>query len=106
MSLIFKYFDDHQHPLLDLKDLKKVIQYITNEGKESVEQEYGRVSTASTGAILRKLIELEQQDADLFFGETSFDIEDLMRIDASGKGYINILRLNDRSEERPCRERV
>lgn len=95
MSLIFKYCDDHQLPLLDLKDLKKVIHYITNEGKESVEQEYGRVSTASTGAILRKLIELEQQDADLFFGETSFDIEDLMRIDASGKGYINILRLND-----------
>ena len=95
MALIFKYCDDHQLPLLDLKDLKKVLQYITNEGKESIEQEYGRVSTASTGAILRKLIELEQQDADLFFGETSFDIKDLMRIDENGKGYVNILRLND-----------
>ncbi|HUH25899.1 MAG TPA: helicase HerA-like domain-containing protein, partial [Flavobacterium sp.] len=67
----------------------------TNEGKESIEQEYGRVSTASTGAILRKLIELEQQGADLFFGEASFDIKDLMRIDENGKGYVNILRLND-----------
>ncbi|MDO5636437.1 MAG: DUF853 family protein [Myroides sp.] len=95
MSLIFKYCDDHQLPLLDLKDLKKVIQYITNEGKAEIESEYGRVSTASTGAILRKLIELEQQDADLFFGETSFDIQDLMRIDENGKGYVNILRLND-----------
>lgn len=95
MSLIFKYCDDHQLPLLDLKDLKKVIQFITNEGKEDIEKEYGRVSTASTGAILRKLIELEQQDADLFFGETSFDIKDLMRIDENGKGYVNILRLND-----------
>lgn len=95
MSLIFKYCDDHQLPLLDLKDLKKVIQFITNEGKEDIEKEYGRVSTASTGAILRKLIELEQQDADLFFGETSFDINDLMRIDENGKGYVNILRLND-----------
>lgn len=95
MSLIFKYCDDHQLPLLDLKDLKKVIQFITNEGKEAIEKEYGRVSTSSTGAILRKLIELEQQDADLFFGETSFDIKDLMRIDENGKAYVNILRLND-----------
>lgn len=95
MSLIFKYCDDHQLPLLDLKDLKKVIQFITNEGKEAIEKEYGRVSTASTGAILRKLIELEQQGADLFFGETSFDIKDLMRIDENGKGFVNILRLND-----------
>jgi len=95
MSLIFKYCDDHQLPLLDLKDLKKVIQFITNEGKESIEQEYGRVSIASTGSILRKLIELEQQDADLFFGETSFEIRDLMRIDENGNGFVNILRLND-----------
>lgn len=95
MSIVFKYCDDHNLPLLDLKDLKKVIHYITNEGKSEIEQEYGRVSTASTGAILRKLIELEQQDADLFFGETSFDIQDLMRLDSSGKGYVNILRLND-----------
>ncbi|HLW39042.1 MAG TPA: helicase HerA-like domain-containing protein [Brumimicrobium sp.] len=95
MSIIFKYCDDNNLPLLDLKDLKKVIHFITNEGKQSIEQEYGRVSTASTGAILRKLVELEQQDADLFFGETSFDVQDLMRLDASGKGYVNILRLND-----------
>lgn len=95
MSLIFKYCDDNHLPLLDLKDLKKVLQFITNEGKESIEQEYGRVSTASTGSILRKLIELEQQDADLFFGETSFDIKDLLRVDENGNGYINILRLND-----------
>ena len=95
MALIFKYCDDHKLPLLDLKDLKKVIQFITNEGKEAIEKEYGRVSTASTGAILRKLIELEQQGADLFFGETSFDIKDLMRLDENGKGYVNILRLND-----------
>lgn len=95
MSLIFKYCDDHQLPLLDLKDLKKVIQFITNEGKDDIEKEYGRVSTASTGAILRKLIELEQQDADLFFGETSFDIKDLMRIDENGKAFVNVLRLND-----------
>ncbi|HLT65904.1 MAG TPA: helicase HerA-like domain-containing protein [Flavobacterium sp.] len=95
IALIFKYCDDKQYPLLDLKDLKKVLHFITNEGKESIEKEYGRISTASTGAILRKLIELEQQDADLFFGETSFEVSDLMRINDKGQGQINILRLND-----------
>lgn len=95
MSVVFKYCDDHNYALLDLKDLKKVINYITNEGKEEIENEYGKISTASTGAILRKLVELEQQGAEMFFGETSFDIKDLMRIDENGKGYINILRLTD-----------
>lgn len=95
ISVLFKYCDDANIPLLDLKDVKKVIQYITEEGKESFVQEYGRISTASTGAILRKIIELEQQGADLFFGEKSFDVEDLMRIDENGNGYINVIRLTD-----------
>lgn len=95
MSIVFKYCDDHLYPLLDIKDLKKVINYITNEGKNEIENEYGKISTSSTGAILRKIVELEQQGADLFFGETSFDIKDLMRIDENGKGYVNILRLTD-----------
>lgn len=95
ISIIFKYCDDNNYPLLDIKDLKKVINFITNEGKTEIEAEYGRISTATSGAILRKIVELEQQGADLFFGETSFDIRDLMRIDENGKGYVNILRLND-----------
>ena len=60
--------------LLDLKDLKKVLQYITKEGKEEFEKEYGKISSSSTGIILRKIMELEQQGAELFFGELSFDI--------------------------------
>ncbi|MEM0575874.1 helicase HerA-like domain-containing protein [Flavobacterium polysaccharolyticum] len=95
ISVIFKYCDDNQMPLLDLKDIKKVINYITEEGKEEIANAYGKISTATTGTILRKIIELEQQGADLFFGEKSFEIDDLMRIDETGKGYINILRLND-----------
>lgn len=95
LALIFKYCDDHQMPLLDLKDLKKVIQYLTEEGKAEIEREYGKISTVSTGTILRKVIELEQQGADLFFGELSFEVDDLMRIDDQGRGYINILRLTD-----------
>jgi DNA helicase HerA-like ATPase len=95
VSLIFKYCDDNQMPLLDLKDIKKVIQYITAEGKTEVEKNYGRVSTTSTGTILRKILELEQQGGDIFFGELSFDIRDLMRRDRNGNGYINIIRLTD-----------
>lgn len=95
LSVIFKYCDDHQMALLDLKDMKKVIQFVTEEGKAEMEREYGKMSTSSTGIILRKIIELEQQGADLFFGELSFDIHDLMRTDNNGNGYINIIRLTD-----------
>lgn len=95
ISVIFKYCDDHKLPLLDLKDFKKILQYATNEGKQEFEEAYGRISTASTGAILRKIIEIEQQGGDLFFGETSFDTQDLLRIDENGRGYINIIRLTD-----------
>jgi len=100
VSVIFKYCDDHKMPLLDLKDFKKILQYTTEEGKDEFAKEYGRISTASTGAILRKVIELEQQGADLFFGEKSFDPQDLLRIDENGMGYINIIRLTD-IQDRP-----
>ncbi|WP_093871708.1 helicase HerA-like domain-containing protein [Tenacibaculum sp. MAR_2010_89] len=95
VAIIFKYCDDNQLPLLDLKDFKKILQYVTNEGKEEIKEEYGRISTASTGAILRKVIEIEQQGGDLFFGEKSFEVDDLTRIDENGKGVISVLRLTD-----------
>nr|WP_294774415.1 helicase HerA-like domain-containing protein [uncultured Flavobacterium sp.] len=95
VAVIFKYCDDNQMPLLDLKDIKKVINYITEEGKDEIEENYGKISTSTTGIILRKIIELEQQGGDIFFGEKSFEIDDLMRIDENGKGYVNILRLTD-----------
>jgi DNA helicase HerA-like ATPase len=95
VSIIFKYCDDKRMPLLDLKDIKKVINYITEEGKDEIQEHYGKISTATTGTILRKIIELEQQGGDIFFGEKSFDISDLMRINEEGKGYVNILRLTD-----------
>ena len=95
VAVIFKYCDDKQMPLLDLKDIKKVLNYITEEGKQDIEENYGKISTSTTGIILRKIIELEQQGGDLFFGEKSFEIDDLMRIDENGKGYVNIIRLTD-----------
>lgn len=100
VAVVFKYCDDHKLPLLDLKDFKKVLQYATGEGRKEFQASYGRMSTSSTGSILRKIIELEQQGADLFFGEKSFDVEDLVRIDENGRGYINIIRLTD-IQDRP-----
>lgn len=100
VSVIFKYCDDNKLPLLDLKDFKKILQYTTDEGKDELAKDYGRISTASTGAILRKVVELEQQGADLFFGEKSFDTDDLLRVDENGMGYINIIRLTD-IQDRP-----
>ncbi|WP_081208958.1 helicase HerA-like domain-containing protein [Salegentibacter sediminis] len=95
LAIIFKYCDDHHLPLLDLKDLKKIIQYATDGGREEFEKEYGRISTASTGAILRKIVALEQQGAERFFGERSFEVQDLCRKDSNGHGYVNVMRLTD-----------
>lgn len=95
VSIVFKYCDDYALPLLDVKDFRKVLQYISSEGKEFIESEYGLVSKASVGAIMRKLLEIEEQGADIFFGEKSFDVRDLLRVNEEGYGYINILRLND-----------
>jgi DNA helicase HerA-like ATPase len=95
VAMIFKYCDDHKLPLLDLKDFIKVLQYVGDEGKAELEKEYGKISTTSTGTILRKVVELQQQGADIFFGERSFEVEDLMRFDEMGRGVINILRVMD-----------
>ncbi len=93
--MIFKYCDDNKLPLLDLKDFIKVLQYISNEGRDEIAKAYGNISTTSTGTILRKVIELQQQGADTFFGEKSFEVGDLMRISDDGRGMISILRVTD-----------
>jgi len=100
VSLIFKYCDDSKLPLLDLKDFKRLLQFISNEGKQEIEEHYGSISTTSVGTILRKVIELEQQGAEKFFGEKSFEVDDLVRIDEQGRGVISIIRLVD-LQDRP-----
>ncbi|MBA2406962.1 MAG: DUF853 family protein [Chitinophagales bacterium] len=100
LAMMFKYSDDQKLPILDLPDLKKLIQYISDEGREEIEKNYGHISTVSSGTILRKVIELEQQGADEFFGEPSFDPNDFLRTDDTEDGYINILRLTD-MQDRP-----
>jgi len=95
VSMIFKYCDDNKLPLLNLQDFIKVLQYISNEGKAEMQKMYGNISSTSSGTILRKVIELQQQGADIFFGEPSFEVDDLMRISDDGRGMINILRVTD-----------
>lgn len=95
VAIIFKYCDDNKLPLIDLKDFIKVLQFISDEGKAELEKNYGKISTTSTGTILRKVIELQQQGADVFFGEKSFEIDDLMRISADGRGLVSVLRVTD-----------
>ena len=95
VAMIFKYCDDNGMPLLDLKDFIKVLQYVSNEGKAAIEKDYGKISSSTTGTILRKVIELQQQGADVFFGEPSFEIDDLMRISDDGRGVISVLRVTD-----------
>ena len=100
IAVVFKYCDDNQLPLLDLNDLRKTLQYMKGEGKEEVQETYGMMSSASVGAILRKIVELEQQEAYKFFGERSFDVDDLCRFDDQGRGIVSIVRLTD-IQDRP-----
>ncbi len=100
IAVVFKYCDDKKLPLLDLKDLKKTLQYLTQDGKAEFEQDYGRLSPTSVSTIVRKIIEIEQQGADNFFGERSFDVEDLIRTTKDGKGIVSIIRLTD-IQDRP-----
>ncbi len=90
LNIAFEVADDEGMLLLDLKDLRALLQYIGEERK-AISREYGHVSNASVGAIQRRLLVLEQQGGEHFFGEPALEITDFMRTTADGKGYINIL---------------
>ncbi|WP_027375924.1 helicase HerA-like domain-containing protein [Kaistella palustris] len=96
ISIVFKYCDDKGLPLIDLDDLKKVLQYVTDnaDGKKELADNYGSIAPASLGAILRSIVALEQQGAAQFFGEPSFDVHDLLQT-RDGKGVVNILRVGN-----------
>jgi len=95
LAIIFQYCDDNGLPLLDLKDLRKTLQYVMEEGKEEIEKDYGRVSSSSVGTIMRKIVALEQQGAKKFFGERSFDVKDLLFVNKKGRGQVSVIRLAD-----------
>ena len=93
LGLVFHFADKAGLALLDLKDLRAVIQYlVSDEGKAELEG-LGGLSKATAGVILRELIAFEDQGADVFFGEPEFDTADLMRTAADGRGVISCLEL-------------
>ena len=90
LTLVFKIADDNGLLLLDLKDLRAMLQYVGENAKNFTTQ-YGNISAASIGAIQRGLLEIEQQGGDSFFAEPALNIQDLIQTDAKGHGVINIL---------------
>ena len=90
MHIVFKIADDMGMLLIDLKDLRAMLRYVGDNASEFTTQ-YGMISKQSVGAIQRGLLTLEEQGGEQFFGEPSLDIRDFMKVDGSGKGFINIL---------------
>jgi uncharacterized protein len=95
LSLIFKYCDDNSLPLLDLKDLATTVKFLASDEGKPILADYGGMSSASVGVLLRSLVVLEQQGADVFFGEPEFDVNDLLRTTPDGAGVVSVLELRD-----------
>jgi len=95
LTLVFKYCDDAGFPLLDFSDLRAVLQFLSgDQGKEALAG-LGGMSTATVGVLLRKMVELEMQGADRFFGEPEFDVHDLLVTTRDGRGVVTCLELSD-----------
>lgn len=90
LNIIFKVADSEGLLLIDLKDLKQVINFV-NDNRDEISKNYGNMASQSLSAISRKLLFIEDAGGDLFFGEPAIDINDLVRTDSSGKGIVNIL---------------
>jgi len=90
LNLVFKIADNNGLLLLDLKDLRAMVQFVGDQA-EKFRTEYGNISAASIGTIQRNLLVIEEQGADRFFGEPALNLQDILQTDTSGKGVINIL---------------
>lgn len=95
LNILFKYADDKNLPIVDFDDLKKVLNYLTEgPGAAEIKSDYGKISSATSSTILRKIVSLEQQGVNHIFGEPSFDINDFFdKVD--GRGVISILNVSD-----------
>jgi DNA helicase HerA-like ATPase len=95
LSMIFKYADDKKLPVVDFNDLKKLLNYLSEgPGAAEIKSDYGKISSATAGTILRKIVALEQQGVQQLFGERSFDIQDLFE-KVDGRGVISLLNVSD-----------
>jgi len=95
LALVFKYCDDNDLPLLDLADLQTTLKFLSSDESKPILKDYGGMSSASVGVLLRSIIVLEQEGADIFFGEPEFDVMDLIRTTPDGKGVVSLLELSD-----------
>lgn len=93
LNIIFKVADSEGLLLIDLKDLKELINYVS-ENRDEISKTYGNVASQSLSAISRKLLYVEDAGGKLFFGEPALNINDLLRTDATGKGFVNIINAN------------
>ena len=95
LTLVFAYCDDQRLPLLDLADLRTTLKFLASDDGKAALEEYGGFSKATVGVLLRSIVELEAAGADAFFGEPQFDVHDLMRTTADGRGIVSLLELRD-----------
>ena len=101
LALAFKYADDKRLPLVNLEDLRALLNHLNSDTGKTEMTEYGGVATATVGVIVRKIVELEQQEADAFFGSPEFEVEHFLRLTDDGRGVINVLELAD-MQDRPA----
>lgn len=100
VTVLFEYAKQEKLPLIDLSDVKSLLQFVqTDSGQAKIQARFGSVASTSVGTIMRKIIELETQGGDEFFGEPAFDVIDLVKTNAQGLGVISILRLLDMQDK-------
>jgi DNA helicase HerA-like ATPase len=103
LSLVFRYCDDQHLPLLDLADLRTTLKFLASDDGKAVLEDLGGISSASLGVILRSIVTLEEEGADIFFGEPEFDVMDLLHTTGQGlapdEGVISLLELSDVMEK-------
>ena len=95
LSLVFRYCDDENLALLDLADLRTTLKFLGSDDAKAILEDLGGISPASLGVILRSIVTLEQEGADVFFGEPEFDVKELLRTAPDGKGIISLLEVAD-----------
>ncbi len=101
LALAFKYSDDKKLPLINLDDLRALLNHLNSDEGKAEMAEYGGVATATAGVIIRKIVELEQQEADAFFGSPEFEVSDFLRTAPDGRGIVSVLELAD-MQDRPA----
>ena len=98
LAMVFKYADDRKLELVDFRDLRAVLQHLSGDGAADL-KDYGGMSKATVGVLLREMVELEQQGALAFFGEPDLDLADLMQVERDGRGVLTVLELTDMQDK-------